>query len=165
MDEIPIVVIRMDKRSYGVPIFSVSEVVRLVAITPLPESSDIVEGVINLRGQTIPVVNLAQRLGLRSPAYHPDTSLVILTHGEGFMAVPVESVNEVRDVPSESIVLPQNAGQHSELLTGVAEMGEEHLIVLDPVALFTEDTMFYFDPGDSGASEEAVPGAGKELIP
>ncbi len=153
----------MDKRRYGVPIFSVSEVVRLVAVTPLPEASDLVEGVINLRGVTVPVVNLARRLGLRSPAYHPDTSLVILTHGEGLMAVPVDTVEEVRNVPSDSIVLPQNAGHHSELLTGIAEMGEDHLLVLDPVALFTEDTMFYFEPGDAGSSE-ASRSAEEELV-
>lgn len=133
----------------------------MVAVTPLPEGSELVEGVINLRGKTVPVVNLARRLGLRSPAYHPDTQLVVLTHGEGYMVIPVDGVETVREVPAESLVLPENAGPHSELLTGVAELGEEQLVVLDPVALFTEETMFYFDPGEEDAMVGAPVAAGE----
>ncbi len=133
----------------------------MVAVTPLPEGSELVEGVINLRGKTVPVVNLARRLGLRSPAYHPDTQLVVLTHGPGYMVIPVDGVEMVREVPSESLVLPENAGPHSELLTGVAELGGEQLVVLDPVALFTEETMFYFDPGEGAAEAGAAPAPGE----
>ncbi|HVF53495.1 MAG TPA: chemotaxis protein CheW [Actinomycetota bacterium] len=163
MDQIPIVVVVMGSQRYGLPIYSVGEVVRMVAVTPLPEASEIVDGVINVRGKTVPVVNLSRRLGLPPPPYDPDTHLLLLNHGEQLMAVPVDDVLGVRTLPSASLILPANVGPHSELLTGVAEMGEESLLVLDPVALFTEETLHHFDAGSAPATGGPVPAAEPEM--
>jgi purine-binding chemotaxis protein CheW len=148
LESMPVVVVRLDTQTYGLPIYSVGEICRMVAVTPLPEAHDLVEGVINVRGKTVPVINLSRRLEVREPPYELATRLVIVNFGERSMAVPVHGVEGVREIPEEAISLPTNLGSQTDLLSGVAELDAEQVLVLEPTALFTDDIMFKFPEWD-----------------
>lgn len=145
------VVVRLADRVYAFPIHTVVEVVRMVAITPLPEAPAVMDGVINLRGRTVPVVSLSRRLGLPPPPYDPESYLLVVGNGRQMLAIPVDEVLDVRPVPEVSLVIPQVAGAEPELLAGVAELGEDQLLVLDPDALFTLETLLAIQKAESGA--------------
>lgn len=137
----------------------------MVAVTALPEAHELVEGVINVRGRTVPVINLARRLELREPPYDLGTRMVLVSLGDRSMAIPVDEVQGVTDVPESSISLPSNLGRHSELLNGIAEMGEEQLLILDPTALFTDEILFRFPEWEEVLSEEASNGSPASAAP
>lgn len=131
-----VVELRIGRRVYALLIDHVLEVLRMVEVTPLPEGPGAVLGVINLRGKSIAVVNLAERLGVEPPPYHQDTYLVVLEHGDRTMAVPVDEVVGVGHVSPEEIEPPPSAGLTATLVGGVISRDEGQLMVLDPVVLF-----------------------------
>lgn len=136
---------RLDGRTYALLIEHVLEVLRMVAITPLPEGPEAVLGVINVRGKSVPVVSLASRLGVEPPPYHPDTYLLLLGHGQSTMAVPVHDILGVQDVATEEVEAPPSAGLSAALVGGVVSRADEQILVLDPVVLF-----------DAGLAEQSV---------
>ena len=126
-DEEQIVVFRLGKEEFGVPIDSVQEIVRVPEeLTSVPKAPPSVEGVINLRGAVLPVVDLRRRLGLaqveRSDRQRIMVFLVAGVH-TGFI---VDSVAEVLKVHKSAIeASPRLSGEQAELLARMANL-EKH---------------------------------------
>jgi purine-binding chemotaxis protein CheW len=98
------VVFRLQDRQYAFPLATVEEVLRMVAITEVPESPDWIAGVINLRGRTVPVVDLRTRLGLPPRAPSLDTAIVVTESLlRGSVAFLADEIIDVISVPAESI--------------------------------------------------------------
>ena len=122
---------------FGVDILMVQEIIRLPAITPVPNAPKLIIGMINLRGRIIPVVDLRQRLHIRGAATGGDGRkariliVEIFEHVTGFI---VDSVSEVMKVPVNDIeptphLLASNID--SEYIRGVVKMGGRLVILLD----------------------------------
>jgi purine-binding chemotaxis protein CheW len=138
MSETQIVVCQLANERYGVDIGSVYEIIRFQPITAVPAAPSFVEGVLNLRGRIIPVVDLAGRFGLA----HGDRTAAgrIVVAGTSGMRVGliVDGVSEVLMVPEEAIeATPEVAGgRDSAYIKGIAKLGEQLIILLDLDALF-----------------------------
>lgn len=156
------VMLALGGRTYALHIEHVTEVLRMVAITPLPDAPDPVLGVINLRGRAVPVVSLARRVGVEAPPYHPDTFLVVLSHGEKVMAVPVERVVAVQDVVPEDVEPSPVDGSTTPLIGGVISREDEQILVLDPVVLFDAGLADAVPAPGGDPSADAV-GAAREM--
>ena len=131
-DEAQIVVFRLGGEDYGIEISQVREIIRKREITPMPRQPTYVEGVINVRGTIIPVVNLKKRFGLPGDALaNPHT--IIVESGDGLVGLLVEAVSEVIRVPGDHIHQPPNvtSGLDSEYLRGICRIGDRLLIYLD----------------------------------
>ena len=122
---------------FGVEILVVQEIIMMSAITEIPNAPDFVEGVINLRGNIIPVLDLKRRLRLRNYKPPEDKSgtriLVVEIEGEvtGFI---VDSVAKVLSVASSKILPPPDivvAGVQSQYINGVLHMDTGILVLLD----------------------------------
>jgi purine-binding chemotaxis protein CheW len=123
------------KELFGVDILMVQEIIRETPITPIPNSPDFIEGVINLRGNIIPVIDLRKRLNLQdliAPA--GQLWIMILNVNGRITGFIVDSVTQVLKVPSNSIKPPPDivvSGLQSQYITGVCRIDKRLLILLD----------------------------------
>jgi len=127
-----LVVFKLGGEDYGIEINQVREIIRKREITPVPRQPVYVEGVINVRGTIIPVVNLKKRFGLPGdPSTQPHT--IIVESGEGLVGILVDSVSEVIRVPHDRIHHPPSVsmGVDSQYLRGICRVGDRLLIYLD----------------------------------
>src|ERR671919_2991748 len=90
-----LVVFTLDEQRYAVPLSAVERIVRLVEITPVPHTPEIVLGVINVQGRILPVVNIRGRLGLPARELHPSDHLLFARTSKRTVALAVDAVNEV----------------------------------------------------------------------
>lgn len=123
------------REMFGVNILMVQEIIRETPITPIPNAPDFIEGVINLRGNIIPVIDLRRRLNLRH-AEVPDGNIwiMILNVEDRVTGFIVDSVTQVLKVPADSIKPPPDivvSGLHSQYITGVCRIDRQLLILLD----------------------------------
>jgi purine-binding chemotaxis protein CheW len=132
---IQLVGFKIGKEIFGVDILMVQEIIRSAPITYVPNSPEFVEGVINLRGSIIPVIDLRKRLNLHSASYEKEKDwILILDIGGRVTGFIVDSVTEVIKVQEGSIDPPPDilvAGLHSQYIRGVCEIDNNLLILLD----------------------------------
>ena len=123
------------KELFGVDILMVQEIIRETPITPIPNSPDFIEGVINLRGNIIPVIDLRRRLNLRDAAAPDGQIWIMILNVDGRVTgFIVDSVTQVLKVPSNSIKPPPDivvSGLQSQYITGVCRIDQRLLILLD----------------------------------
>jgi purine-binding chemotaxis protein CheW len=123
------------KELFGVDILMVQEIIRAAPITPVPNSPDFVEGVINLRGHILPVIDLRKRLNLLTGEIDlKDTWILILDIQNKVTGFIVDSVTEVIKIQENTIEPPPDiikAGLESQYLRGVCDIGAQLLILLD----------------------------------
>lgn len=124
---------RIGSEEFGVDILKVQEINRMVDITRVPQAPHYVEGVINLRGKVIPIVDLRKRFNLDVKEYDKNTRIVVVDIGGTIMGMVVDSVSEVLRLPISTIEPPPEiaAGVNSDYIKGVAKLEDRLLIFLD----------------------------------
>ena len=128
-----LVVFDLADEGYGVDIGSVREIIRMQEITKVPRAPDFVEGVINLRGRVIPVIDLRKRFGFDATEMTKDTRIVVVDIGGQDIGVVVDAVTEVLRLsadkvePASSVITTVD----SEYLLGIAKLEERLIILLD----------------------------------
>ena len=132
-DEQQLVVFELGAELYGVEIARVHEIIRLQTVTRVPRAPAFVEGVINLRGKVIPVVDLRRRFGLPSAEHTRSTRIVVVEIGDQVVGIVVDGVSEVLRVNTATVEPPSPvvAGIDSEYLHGIAKLPERLVILLD----------------------------------
>ena len=132
-DERQLVVFQLGAELYGVEISRVHEIIRLQSVTRVPRSPAFVEGVINLRGKVIPVVDLRRRFGLPTADHTRASRIVVVEIGDQVVGIIVDGVSEVLRVSSVIVEPPSPvvAGIDSEYLHGIAKLPERLVILLD----------------------------------
>lgn len=127
------VVFRLNGQAYGAEISVVREVNYLTPITRLPNTPDYVDGVLDLRGEVLPVVDMRKRLGLSTREADTDTRVMILNLGDRSSALIVDGVEHVLTLRDEEIVPPDNklTLPGRDYVTGVARSGERLVIIMD----------------------------------
>ena len=127
------VIFRLDDQWYGADIAVVREVSYLTPVTRLPNPPHYVEGVIDLRGEVMPVIDMRKRLGLPVRPPDGDSRIMILTVGSLTAALVVDGVEQVATIEQEAISQPDDsltvAGQ--DYVYGVARMGEKLVVLID----------------------------------
>lgn len=128
-----LVVFTAGSEEYGLEISQVQEIIRLQAITRIPRSPDYVEGVINLRGNIVPVINLHQRLSLGERQNTDNSRIIIVQEQEAMVGIIVDSVTEVISLSREAIEPPSgsDALNASSYLKGIGRIGERLILLLD----------------------------------
>lgn len=126
---------------FGVNILTVQEIIRPVDITRVPHAPDFVEGVINLRGRILPVIDLRTRFGFPERERDDDMRIIVVEIGAQTVGFMTDSVQEVLRVDVTSIEpAPELAvGIDAGYLRGVAKLEERLLILLDLENLLSED--------------------------
>jgi purine-binding chemotaxis protein CheW len=128
-----LVVFQLAKETYGVDISSVREIIRMQAITDVPKTPDFVEGVINLRGKVIPVIDLHKRFDLPAIEETQHTRIMVVEVENVTVGMIVDSVSEVLRIPTDSIDPPPPviSGVDAAYLRGVGKLDNRLIILLD----------------------------------
>ena len=117
---------------YAVDILEVQEIIRMVEITTVPKAPHYVEGVINLRGKVIPIIDLRLRFGLPFAERTKETRIIVVDVSRIIIGLIVDSVSEVLRIPSSLIEPPPNGkGGGAEFHKGVGRVDARLLILLD----------------------------------
>ena len=128
-----LVVFDLANEVYGINIGTVQEIIRMQTVTYVPDAPDFVEGVINLRGRVIPVVDLRKRFGLPVTEATPESRVLVVDIAGNDIGVIVDAVTEVQRIPEASIE-PTAAlvtTEDSYYIEGIAKVDDRLLILLD----------------------------------
>lgn len=131
-DEIlQLVSFKIGGEEFGVDILRVQEINRMLQITTVPNTSDFIEGVINLRGKVIPVVDLRAKFGMPKKEYDKNTRIVVVELSNKTVGFIVDEVSEVLRIPKSITEAPPEmvSGINSEFITAVGKL-EDRLIIL-----------------------------------
>ena len=128
-----IIVFRVGKEDYGLEIEKVQEVIRMKTIKKLPRSPLFILGVMNLRGNIIPVIGLRQKFGLDPMEYTEFTRIVVVNHRNKLVGMVVDEVNKVITVPDENIEgNPEMVRDSTKaLVRGVAKLEDQVIILVE----------------------------------
>ena len=125
---------------YGVPITQVQEIITMTRPTQLPQAPDFVEGIINLRGRIIPIIDLKKRFQMGNSDITGDTRSVVVEVEGQTMGIIVDEVSEVLRLANSDIEPPPAiiGGITAEYLTGVGKIEGRLLILLDMNKILTD---------------------------
>lgn len=142
-EEMQLVSFNIGSEEFGVEILKVQEINRMVEITRVPQAPPYVEGVINLRGKVIPVIDLRKRFNLEIKAYDKNTRIVVVDINGMVMGMIVDAVSEVLRLPADAIEPPPElvTGINSDYIKGVAKLKDRLLFFLDLSRVVASDEL------------------------
>lgn len=134
------IVIKMGDEQYGIDIRYVDNIVRMQNITRVPKVQAYLKGVINLRGEVIPVVSLRLKMGLPADEYTKNTRIIILKTETGNLGIIVDEVREVVTLGEESIerMAHEQKDSKASFVNGIGKNGGELISLLDRNAITLE---------------------------
>lgn len=132
-DLIQLVTFRIGEEEFGVDILAVQEIIRLMQITMVPRAPEFIEGVINLRGKVIPVINMRTRFNKAAHTPDSNTRIVVMELEQKIVGFLVDGVSEVLRIPESTVEDPPPvvAGIGSEYIRGIGKLDSRLLILLD----------------------------------
>ncbi|MFZ0453370.1 MAG: chemotaxis protein CheW [Ignavibacteriaceae bacterium] len=128
-----LVTFNIGKEEFGVDILHVQEINRMTHITKVPNAPHFVEGVINLRGRVIPVIDLRLKLKIEKKEYDKNTRIIVVEVDNKTIGFIVDSVNEVLRIPANLTEAPPDmvSGIESEFIKSVGKLEDRLLILID----------------------------------
>lgn len=134
------VTFQLADETYGIDVMTVQEVLRVTEIAPVPGAPDYVNGIVNLRGNVVTVIDGRKRLGLMPNEIDDDTRIVIIESNKQVIGMMVDSVADVVNVDVAEIDLPPNVGndESSQYINGVVSQETGLLILMDVGKLLTD---------------------------
>lgn len=126
-----VVLFRLAEETYAVDIFRVSEIIRNREITPIPRSQRHVRGLANLRGKTVPIVDLRMTLGLPSGTETDATRIIVLEMGDDNIGMIVDSVTEVLTIQAGGIEETPSSVADAGYVLGVGRHEDRLITLLD----------------------------------
>ncbi|WP_462324323.1 chemotaxis protein CheW [Desulfoplanes sp.] len=136
-----LVTFSIGEEEFGVEILKVQEIIRMLEITRVPKAPEFVEGVINLRGKVIPVIDLRLRFGLKAKVHDKKTRIIVIEINQMIVGFVVDAVSEVLRIPAGTIEPPPPviSGLDSEYISGVGKLDDRLLIMLDLNRLLSKE--------------------------
>lgn len=137
-DEMQVVAFRLGNEEYAVDILFVQEIIRLLNITRVPRSGKNIEGVINLRGNIIPIVNLHFRFNLQTSENQETKRIIVFKLDEFQVGIIVDEVSEVLRIQGQNIepAAKVYGALEADHIRGIAKVNERLLILLDLAKVF-----------------------------
>ena len=130
---------------FGVEVSRTREILSVISVTSVPQTPDYMLGVINLRGQVVPVIDMRLKLGLSAADETQDTCIIVvevLVDGESIVVGALaDAVREVLEIKSDAIEPPPRLGTrlNTEFIKGMGKIDEDFLILLDIDKIFNSD--------------------------
>jgi purine-binding chemotaxis protein CheW len=135
---------KLDNEEYGINITHVQSIEELQKIIAVPDLPPYVKGVINLRGNVIPVIDLRLKFHMEEREYDDRTCIVITKIHDKQIGLIVDTVSEVHDIPEANIEPPptfKKSSGEGQYIAGIGKIGEEVKILLDISKLLLEEEM------------------------
>lgn len=140
---IQLVTFKIGDEEFGVDILKVQEIIRMMPITKVPNAPGFVEGVINLRGKVIPVIDMRKRFGMPAATHDDKTRIEVMDLQGQIVGFVVDAVSEVLRIKESTVEPPPAvvAGIGSEYMRGVGKLEDRLLILLDLDRLLDEEEL------------------------
>lgn len=131
----------IDREDYGVSISDIKEIISICPITLVPQTPSYVEGIINLRGDIIPVIDVRKRFGKMPKEYDSLTCIVVLEHSQYTIGLIVDSIKEVMFINEENVLPPPSAklNHYNQFVRNIGRVGEGVKLLLDLEKFFNQD--------------------------
>jgi purine-binding chemotaxis protein CheW len=132
-DELHIVGFQVGRETYGVPITSLHEIVRVPEITVVPDAPVYLEGVINLRGKIVSVMDLRKRFGEKQVALNKQNRILVVEHAGKLAGLIVDSASEVLKIPAADVEAAPSVFQEGGLncVSGLGKVNGRLVVLLD----------------------------------
>lgn len=135
MYESQFVVFAIGKTLYGIPITDVKEIINMQPPSSLPDMPEYLEGIINLRGRIVPIINLRRRFKLADKEYAKESKIIILR--DSSVGIHVDEVSEIRTVNDENIeALDNKLDSDGGNVTKVAKVDNQIIMIIDTNSLY-----------------------------
>ena len=137
-----LVTFRLGTGEYAIDIMQAKEIIKMEKITLIPNAPDFVEGVINLRGNIIPIIDLKKRFSLEEASGDKNTGIIIVKIDDIDMGIIIDSISKVVSIATADIQAPPSmlSGIGQKYIKGVGKLEDKLLVVLDLEKLFSNDT-------------------------
>jgi len=137
----PFILFDLAGATYGVRSREIQQLEMIGAITPVPNAPGFVDGVVSVRGQVIPVVNLRSRFGFERIAFDIRSRLLVVRREGRTVGFAVDSAREFASIAADAIQPPPEgiSGLNGRYLEGLAHLGERLVLILDMTDLFSPD--------------------------
>jgi purine-binding chemotaxis protein CheW len=132
---------RIGEEDYGIEISYVTEIVGMQHISEVPEMPDFVKGVMNLRGQIIPVMDVRLRFDMEARPYDDRTCVVVVRMGETSVGLVVDTVKEVLNIPEQAVTEPPRvaSAKSARYIKGIGRLENEVKILIDVNTLLHDE--------------------------
>lgn len=134
------IIFKINKEVYAIDVKSVNNIIQMPKITQVPSSPKYYRGVINLRGEIIPVMSLRRRMNYDDDCFTSNSRIIILNIGENnLLGIVVDEVNEVLDISSKDIEQPsQFIKNDASVVSGVGKIGDMIISILSVDSMIGE---------------------------
>ena len=136
---IRLVLLTVDGQTYALPLAAVDRIVRMVEVTPLPGAPDVVEGVINIQGEVVPIVSIRRRLGLAQRAVGVSDSLVVARARTRRLAIIAEFILGVVERPADAVVSTGDIARGIQHIEGVLKTSDGLVLIQDLDGFFSPE--------------------------
>ncbi len=132
LDMLQLVSFKLDEIEYGIDILSVHEILRIPEITRLPNTPEYIKGVINLRGNVIPVVDIRLRFGMQQVALTELSRIIVVEIAEKLVGLLVDNVYQVIRLSRSRIDEPHDLieGISTEFISGIGRLQDRLIVIL-----------------------------------
>ena len=137
----------LDKEHYAIDVSNIREVLEFQTVSIIPGMPAYMRGIINLRGNVVPVIDLKMKFGLGKTEKKTDTSVIVtevkLSDGEIVMGLLTDSISEVVDIEADQIEPAPNIGTaiDSSFIQGMGKKGDVFIILLDINKVLSSDEL------------------------
>jgi purine-binding chemotaxis protein CheW len=161
--ELHIVGFQVGRETYGVPITSLHEIVRVPEITAVPGAPAFMEGVINLRGKIVSVIDLRKRLGEKKSSLSKRNRILVVEHNGRLSGLIVDSASEVLKIPASDVERSPAALQEGGLncVTGLGKYKGRLIVLLDMTRLLDVGAARTIESGSEAKAENRRAAAAK----
>ncbi len=138
---------KVGSEEFAIPILAVQEINRMMQITKVPKSPPFIEGVINLRGRIVPVMDLRKRFRMPTQESTSDSRIIVVEVGRRVIGFTVDRVNEVLRIDAGIVEPPPSmvCSAESDYVQGVGKLEDRLLILLSLERLFGEQELEQVD--------------------
>ncbi|WP_129596505.1 chemotaxis protein CheW [Anaerophilus nitritogenes] len=141
MAECQYVIFKLEGESYGVDIMNVKEITEYKQTVKVPNTPNFVDGIINLRGEIIPIINLKKRFHLEDIGIHSDTRVIVIHLKEKQVGFVVDEASQVLRITEENIEPAPDmiVGVDKKYITGVGKLEDKIVLLLDLEYVLTDE--------------------------
>ena len=161
--QVQLVTFRIGGEEFGLDVFQVHEILRHQEPTPMPKAPAFVEGVLDVRGTLVPVVDLRKRFEVHELRYDDDTRIVLVDFGGERLGLVVDEVSEVMRVAETAVTPPPQyvKGLAAEFIRGIVRLDGRMVVLLELNQILSSQERMQLLFAAGGGDEPAESGAGK----
>ena len=145
-----------DRQLFAVPIREVRQIIRMQKIVEVPDYPPYARGIINLRGDIIPIIDVRMRLGKPEIPYNDRTCIIVIDVQNVVVGLIVETISEVVSIEEEDILPPPNvskANAQAKFIRGIGKIGDHVKLLLDPVKLLSDNSLDFAEKQEEDEEE------------